>query len=102
MVFAPEDATDACRVLALLSDCTTRATAALALGPAGLITRVLAPKFGAFLTFAARTAGAESASGQPAIDELLNRYRFHAIGAGHVRLRRRRLACRAFARPRDA
>ncbi len=70
----------------------TRAKPAVALcmGEAGLMSRVLAPKFGAFLTFAhagtsadaeraaARAAG--TAPGQPSVEELVERYGFRRIG----------------------
>jgi 3-dehydroquinate dehydratase/shikimate dehydrogenase len=53
---------------------------ALCMGPFGLMSRVLAPKFGALLTFAAVAPGGESAPGQPTIDDLRRRFRFDAIG----------------------
>ncbi|MEL7473301.1 MAG: type I 3-dehydroquinate dehydratase, partial [Planctomycetota bacterium] len=54
---------------------------ALAMGEFGLMSRVLAPKFGAFLTFASLRDESATAPGQPTIDELLGRYRFSTIGA---------------------
>ncbi|MBA4120705.1 MAG: hypothetical protein C0513_08440 [Isosphaera sp.] len=54
---------------------------ALAMGPYGLMSRVLAPKFGAFLTFASLRRDSATAPGQPIIGELLNLYRFGAIGS---------------------
>jgi 3-dehydroquinate dehydratase/shikimate dehydrogenase len=45
-------------------------TIALAMGPKGLLSRVLAPKFGAFLTFGTLAAGKESAPGQPTLTDL--------------------------------
>jgi len=82
VVFAARDATDACRVLELLHrHASDRAVIALALGEAGLASRVLARKFGAFLTFAALAAGAESAPGQPTVQELRELYRWDQIGA---------------------
>ncbi|MCB9838244.1 MAG: type I 3-dehydroquinate dehydratase [Phycisphaeraceae bacterium] len=56
-----------------------RPTIALGMGEAGLLSRVLAPKFGAFLTFAALNPQSTSAPGQPTVEEMLNRYRFRAI-----------------------
>ncbi len=53
----------------------------LCMGPFGLLSRVLAPKFGAFLTFATSTADGQSAPGQPTINALRERYRFDAITA---------------------
>jgi 3-dehydroquinate dehydratase/shikimate dehydrogenase len=55
---------------------------ALCMGPFGLPSRVLAPKFGAFLTFASDRPGAETAPGQPTVEELRELYRFGAIGRG--------------------
>ena len=51
----------------------------LAMGEAGLASRLLARKFGAFGTFAALTADAASAPGQPTIAELRGLYRWDAI-----------------------
>ncbi len=52
----------------------------LAMGEAGLPSRILAGKFGAFATFASLAAGAESAPGQPTIDQLRRLYRWADIG----------------------
>jgi 3-dehydroquinate dehydratase/shikimate dehydrogenase len=54
---------------------------ALGMGPCGLISRVLCPKFGGFLTFASLRRTSASAPGQPTTDELMNLYRFKSIGA---------------------
>ena len=51
----------------------------LAMGEAGLITRVLARKFGAFLTFASLETGKESAPGQVSIRDMRELYRWDAI-----------------------
>jgi 3-dehydroquinate dehydratase/shikimate dehydrogenase len=53
---------------------------ALGMGEFGLLSRVLAPKFGGFLTFAALRPAATTAPGQPTVRELLDLYRFRAIG----------------------
>ena len=53
---------------------------ALAMGEFGLMSRVLAGKFGAFLTFASVRDESATAPGQPTIADLLGRYRFRAIG----------------------
>lgn len=65
---------------------------ALCMGDAGVMSRVLAPKFGAFLTFAraagpgdadaaaARALGAGTAAGQPTVRELAETYGFRRIG----------------------
>jgi 3-dehydroquinate dehydratase/shikimate dehydrogenase len=82
LVFAAHDATDAFRALELLHrHASHRAVIALALGEAGLASRVLAGKFGAFLTFAALAPGTESAPGQPTVQELRGLYRWDRIGA---------------------
>lgn len=53
---------------------------ALCMGPFGLMSRVLAPKFDAFLTFASLSRDSATAPGQPVIGELLGVYRFRSIG----------------------
>ncbi len=53
---------------------------ALCMGRFGLMSRVLAPKFGALLTYAADRPGAETAPGQPTLAELRDLYRFDRIG----------------------
>jgi 3-dehydroquinate dehydratase/shikimate dehydrogenase len=81
-VFTARDALDACRVLAELRRVATRRRViALAMGEAGLPTRVLAKKFGAALTFAAAERGGESAPGQPTIAELRQVYRWDMLGS---------------------
>lgn len=52
-----------------------RPTIALAMGEAGLPSRLLAPKYGAFLTFGALVAGKESAPGQPSLRDMTQVYR---------------------------
>ncbi|MFG0329175.1 MAG: type I 3-dehydroquinate dehydratase [Phycisphaerales bacterium] len=52
---------------------------ALTMGEFGLMSRVLAPKFGGFLTFASVRDESATAPGQPTIDALRDRYRFDAI-----------------------
>jgi 3-dehydroquinate dehydratase/shikimate dehydrogenase len=52
---------------------------ALCMGEFGLMSRVLAPKFGGLLTFAAPQAGEETAPGQPTVEELRSLYRFESI-----------------------
>lgn len=56
-----------------------RPTIALGMGEPGLMSRVLAPKFGAFLTFASLRDNSTTAPGQPTIRDLLDRYRFRSI-----------------------
>lgn len=55
-------------------------TIALSMGPRGVLTRVLAPKFGAFLTFAAPSGGNETAPGQVSLDDMHDLYRVGRIG----------------------
>ncbi|MCG3123081.1 MAG: Shikimate dehydrogenase (NADP(+)) [Phycisphaerales bacterium] len=52
---------------------------ALGMGEFGLISRLLAPKFGGFLTFAALRPAATTAPGQPTVRELVDTYRFRSI-----------------------
>lgn len=59
-----------------------RPTIALGMGPYGLMSRVLAPKFGALLTFASLRPTTTTAPGQPTIAELLGLYRFRGLGPG--------------------
>jgi 3-dehydroquinate dehydratase / shikimate dehydrogenase len=52
---------------------------ALAMGEFGLASRILAPKFNGFLTFASLRPAEVTAPGQPTIHDLLHLYRFRAI-----------------------
>jgi 3-dehydroquinate dehydratase/shikimate dehydrogenase len=54
-------------------------TIALCMGEAGLLSRVLAKKFGAFLTFASLRHSEATAPGQPTIDDMKRLYRWDAI-----------------------
>ncbi|MFW6153898.1 MAG: shikimate dehydrogenase, partial [Planctomycetota bacterium] len=72
----PEDAWAAFDVL----QTDGKPTIALAMGAAGVASRILARKVGAFGTFAALDAAGASAPGQPTIDELRGLYRWEAIG----------------------
>lgn len=49
------------------------------MGEKGLISRLLSPKFGAYLTYGALEAGAISALGQPLAKDLLDLYNFRLI-----------------------
>ena len=55
-------------------------TAAMGLGPFGLMSRVLSPKFGGFMSYAALEADLATAEGQPTIEEMLGTYRYREIG----------------------
>ncbi|KAJ1257368.1 hypothetical protein BS78_K075700 [Paspalum vaginatum] len=52
----------------------------LVMGERGLISRVLAPKFGGYVTFGILSATKTSASGQPTVEELLDIYNIRHIG----------------------
>lgn len=52
---------------------------AIAMGEAGVMTRVLGPAFGNFLTYGSLDKRKESAPGQPTCDELVNLYRVRRI-----------------------
>lgn len=81
LAFHTRDAADALRLLELLRDATRRRpTAVLGLGDAGVATRVLAPKFGAALVYAAAAAEAPAAPGQPTLAELVQVYRWRDVG----------------------
>jgi 3-dehydroquinate dehydratase/shikimate dehydrogenase len=58
-----------------------RPTIALCMGEAGLLSRVLAKKFGAFLTYAALRPSEVTAPGQPTIEQMKRLYRWDAIDA---------------------
>nr|ASF87151.1 bifunctional 3-dehydroquinate dehydratase/shikimate dehydrogenase [Eucalyptus grandis x Eucalyptus urophylla] len=55
-------------------------TIAIAMGERGLISRILAAKFGGYLTFGAIEAGVVSAPGQPSIKDLLDLYNLRQLG----------------------
>ena len=57
-------------------------TIALCMGEAGLLSRVLAKKFGAFLTFASLDDASGTAPGQVSIGDMKRLYRWDAINAG--------------------
>jgi 3-dehydroquinate dehydratase / shikimate dehydrogenase len=78
IAFAPAGPHEALRALDVLRS-ATKPTIALAMGEAGVLTRLAARKFGAFGTFAALDRGSESAPGQPTVDQLRNLYRWDAV-----------------------
>ena len=59
----------------------TKPTIALCMGEAGLMSRVLAKKFGALLTFAAIDRSRGTAPGQPTIEELKALYRWDQLNS---------------------
>ncbi len=80
VAFTPAGPEEALLALDIIRD-TSKPTIALAMGEAGLLSRILARKVGAFGTFAALSAGAGSAPGQPTINELVDLYRWNKISA---------------------
>ena len=56
-----------------------RPTIALGMGRFGIMSRVLSPKFGGFITFAALRHASATAPGQPTVSDLLDLYRFRSI-----------------------
>jgi 3-dehydroquinate dehydratase/shikimate dehydrogenase len=52
----------------------------MVMGERGLMSRVLCPKFGGYLTFGTLESGVVSAPGQPTITDLLDLYNFRSIG----------------------
>ncbi|KAJ8573819.1 hypothetical protein K7X08_010330 [Anisodus acutangulus] len=53
---------------------------AMVMGEKGLMSRILCPKFGGYLTFGTLEVGKVSAPGQPTIENLLNLYNFRQLG----------------------
>ncbi|CAH9146521.1 unnamed protein product [Cuscuta epithymum] len=53
---------------------------AMVMGEKGLISRILCPKFGGYLTFGTLEDGKVSAPGQPTIKDLLDLYNFRQLG----------------------
>jgi 3-dehydroquinate dehydratase/shikimate dehydrogenase len=70
---------DNLRVFRLLQS-TKHPTIALCMGEAGMISRVLGRKYGAFLTFGSAARGKESAPGQIGAAQLRDMYRYKQIG----------------------
>lgn len=73
----PEQLSDLLALHKLHTQFPDQAMVIIGLGTRGLPTRVLACRFGSIWTY----AGAEEASGQLSLSELLDRYRFRSIGA---------------------
>lgn len=71
----PRDNTEAFEVLVGRA----KPTIALCMGEHGLMSRVLAPKFGGFLTYA-RSDAQGTAPGQPTVEELVQQWGFRSIG----------------------
>ena len=78
IAFAPAGPEDALAALDVIRD-ARKPTIALAMGEPGLLSRVLARKLGALGSFAALATGAESAPGQPTLEEMLGLYRWRSL-----------------------
>jgi len=82
IAFRARSVRDNLELLDILADVKAhggKPTIALAMGPFGLLSRVLAPKFDGFLTFATLRASSATAPGQPTLADLLSLYRFRSI-----------------------
>ncbi|MBK8916003.1 MAG: shikimate dehydrogenase [Phycisphaerales bacterium] len=81
--FTARDASDALSVLTALHDrrALGREIIAIAMGEAGIASRVLAGKFGGFLSFAALDEAGASAPGQLTLREMRHLYRWNSIRA---------------------
>lgn len=80
VAFAARSIRDNLELFDLLSDARgEKNMIALGMGRFGLMSRVLAPKFGGFLTFASLRAASATAPGQPTVRELRDLYRFESI-----------------------
>lgn len=77
----PADAVDCLPILELLDQAQKkrRAMIAIAMGPAGLMTRVLGPSRGSFLTYGSRDLGKGTAPGQVPATELRDLYHIDRI-----------------------
>ena len=79
IVFMARSARDCLELFDLLA-ARPKPLIALAMGEFGTVSRILAPKFGGFLTFAAFDPAAGTAPGQTTVSELSGTYRFGRIG----------------------
>ena len=78
IVWTARTVRDNCEAFEILRS-RRKPTIALCMGEAGLPSRVLAKKFGAFLTFASLDASAGTAPGQVSIADMKRLYRWNAI-----------------------
>lgn len=72
------DVTDVARVMQIMVHSQVPIIA-MVMGERGLMSRVLSPKFGGYLTFGTLEAGKVSAPGQPTIEQLVDLYNFRLI-----------------------
>jgi len=81
IAFQAADGVDCLKVFQLLDRARQRGreVIAIAMGPAGLMTRILAPSRGSFLTYGAIAEGRENAPGQVTASELRDLYRIDHI-----------------------
>ncbi|MBN1844469.1 MAG: shikimate dehydrogenase [Sedimentisphaerales bacterium] len=80
IAYAAAEIADGFDALDVLGRCGAgEAWISLAMGEAGLISRVLAKKLGAFLSFASLAAGGESAPGQCTVRQMREIYRWDAL-----------------------
>ncbi|XP_020589419.1 bifunctional 3-dehydroquinate dehydratase/shikimate dehydrogenase, chloroplastic isoform X2 [Phalaenopsis equestris] len=77
------DITDVARMFKVMVHCQGQQVPmiGLVMGDRGLMSRILCPKFGGYLTFAALSTGKESAPGQPSLSDLLDIYNIKQIKA---------------------
>jgi len=80
IAFAAKNPSEALRAFDVVRD-SRKPTIALAMGAEGLLSRILAGKFGAFGTFAALSEELGSAPGQPTVADLRDLYRWDSINA---------------------
>ncbi|KAF9607433.1 hypothetical protein IFM89_035571 [Coptis chinensis] len=73
------DISDVARVLQITKNSQVPIIA-LVMTERGLMSRILCPKYGGYLTFGTLEAGKVSAPGQPTVDNLLNLFNFRQIG----------------------
>ncbi|KAJ0080614.1 hypothetical protein Patl1_23432 [Pistacia atlantica] len=72
------DITDCARIFQIMVH-SQIPTIGIVMGERGLISRLLSPKYGGYLTYGALEAGAISAPGQPTAKDLLDLYNFRLI-----------------------
>jgi len=79
LAWRAEDIRDNLVALELLREATVP-TAAICMGEVGLMSRVLARKFGAFASYCAPSAGEATAPGQLTLSDMIERFRWRTIG----------------------
>jgi 3-dehydroquinate dehydratase / shikimate dehydrogenase len=79
IAMAAKSASDNATAFEALMQARDRPLIMLLMGELGQCSRILAPKYGSYLTFACVGAGRESAPGQVATETLIDMYRFHSI-----------------------